>query len=314
MNKSFTLIEILVVIVIIGIISAFILVGMSSITNGANIAKSQAFVNSINNSLLLARVSQWKLDEVSSTTTSDSWGTNTGTLKDAVACSFVAPYKCPQSVTSGCPSNNCLSFDGTDDYVDFGSDISLSMGDEDQTVSLWVKFDNASAPKHESLIYCGGAGTGTDKDGYLIRRENGTSRLRCFFSDGSLDYTNGYLSAANTVVGNVWYNIVVVFNRANTVNDNIQAYINGVKQVESVDIHSWTLNVRNYIPTYIGGSASYFAGKLDDIRIYNQAIPLSEINQNYYIGINGLFKNQGISLDDFNQRLVELKSNLANNE
>lgn len=302
------------VIVVIGIISAFIIIGMNSITSSANIAKSQAFVNSINNALLLARVSQWKLDEVSSTTTSDSWGTNTGTLKDAAACSFVVPYRCPQTVTSGCPSGNCLSFDGADDYVDFGSDISLSMGDGDQTVSLWVKFDNALAPKHESLIYCGGAGTGTDKDGYLIRRENGTSSLRCFFSDGSLDYTNDYLSGAGSVVGNVWYNIVVVFNRTNTINDNIQAYINSVKQADSVDISSWTLNVRNSIPTYIGGSSSYLAGKIDDVRIYNQVISMSKINQNYYIGINGLFKNQGISLDEFNQRIVELKSNLANNE
>jgi prepilin-type N-terminal cleavage/methylation domain-containing protein len=44
MNKSFTLIEILVVIVVIGVLSAFILVGMSSITSSANIAKSQAFL------------------------------------------------------------------------------------------------------------------------------------------------------------------------------------------------------------------------------------------------------------------------------
>jgi len=314
MNKSFTLIEILVVIVVIGVLSAFILVGMSSITSSASIAKSQAFVNSINNSLLLARVSQWKLDEVSSTTTSDSWGTNTGTLKDTVACSFVAPYKCPQSVTSGCPSGNCLSFDGTDDYVDFGSDISLSMGDGDQTVSLWAKFDNALAPKHESLIYCGGASTGIDKDGYLIRRENGTSRLRCFFSDGSLDYTNGYLSAAGSVVGNVWYNIVVVFDRANTVNDNIQAYINGVKQTgSSVDISSWTLNVRNSIPTYIGGSSSYLAGKIDDVRIYNQAIPTSQINQNYYAGLNKLLINSSIYVEEFDQRMSEFSGSLADN-
>ncbi len=80
MSKSFTLIEILVVIVVIGVLSAFILVGMSSISSKANIAKSQVFINSIDNSLLTSRVAYWKLDEGAGTTTSDSWGVSLGTL------------------------------------------------------------------------------------------------------------------------------------------------------------------------------------------------------------------------------------------
>ncbi|MFA6374475.1 MAG: prepilin-type N-terminal cleavage/methylation domain-containing protein, partial [Candidatus Paceibacterota bacterium] len=39
MNKSFTLIEILVVIVIIGILSAFIIVSMAGVSDKATIAK-----------------------------------------------------------------------------------------------------------------------------------------------------------------------------------------------------------------------------------------------------------------------------------
>jgi len=48
-EKSFTLIEILVVIVVTGILSSFVLVGMSSITNDARIAKVKAFANSVRN-------------------------------------------------------------------------------------------------------------------------------------------------------------------------------------------------------------------------------------------------------------------------
>jgi len=57
MNKSFTLIEILVVIVVIGILSAFVLVGMSSITSSANIAKVQAFINSMDNAIIRKSIS-----------------------------------------------------------------------------------------------------------------------------------------------------------------------------------------------------------------------------------------------------------------
>jgi len=73
MSNSFTLIEILVVIVIIGILSAFILVGMSSITNSANIAKGKAFADSTRNSLLGNLKAEIKLDEGTGQNIGDSW-------------------------------------------------------------------------------------------------------------------------------------------------------------------------------------------------------------------------------------------------
>ena len=84
MSKSFTLIEILVVIVIIGILSAFIIVSMVGVSDKARIAKSQAFANSLRNSLLINLVSEWKLNDGSGTTASDSWSANTGTLTNFV--------------------------------------------------------------------------------------------------------------------------------------------------------------------------------------------------------------------------------------
>src|SRR5574344_2332815 len=80
-NKSFTLIELLVVIVIIGILAGVIIVSTSSSISKANIAKVKVFENSIQNELGANMVSRWKLDEIiSTTTTPDAWGNNTGTL------------------------------------------------------------------------------------------------------------------------------------------------------------------------------------------------------------------------------------------
>ena len=102
-KKSFTLIEILVVIVVIGILSAFILVGMSSISSKANIARSQAFANSLDNALLLSRTSQWKLDG----NINDSWGINTGTWYGATGGNNLAVnYRS----SSECVSGQCLDF------------------------------------------------------------------------------------------------------------------------------------------------------------------------------------------------------------
>ena len=121
MNKSFTLIEILVVIVVIGIISSFIIVGLSSVSDKANIAKGQAFSNSLRNSLLMNLVSEWKLDEGTGSTTLDSWGSNTGTLGTSTIGDAAEP-----TWTTDCVSGKCLSFDGTDDYVDCGNPDNLN--------------------------------------------------------------------------------------------------------------------------------------------------------------------------------------------
>jgi len=62
------------------------------------------------------------------------------------------------------------------------------------------------------------------------------------------------------------------------------------------------------------GGYGYLAALLDDVKIYNEVIPAFQIQQNYFIGINKLLKNNGIVLGEYNKKLVELKNNLANNE
>jgi len=306
MNKSFTLIEILVVIVVIGILSAFILVGMNSISNSANIAKGQAFANSVRNSLLINLVSEWKLDGNGN----DSWGTNNGTWSGTTVPNTLANYR----PASECVSGQCLDFDGADDIVDCGNNSTLSMGTRDHTVSFWVNFDNATAPQYEVLIGCGCSSWIVGQDGYWVYRSINNNHLSSIFTDGLAVPIGGTLSAPGTLVANTWYNIVVVFDRDATA----YAYINSKLQTGySSDIHLQNTDVANTTTFKIGAypSPSYrFAGRMDDVKIYHAIVSSFQINENYYSGINKLFKNNGIALDEFNQRLVELKSDIANNE
>jgi len=290
MNKSFTLIEILVVIVVIGVLSAFILVGMSSITSSANIAKSQAFVNSMDNSLLLARVSQWKLDEVvGSTTANDSWGTNTGTL------SGTAPLA--QFQTSGCPSNNCLSFDGTDDYVNCGNASDFNVTTGNFSVVAWVN------PRTISGQFAVGKGsTGTRQ--WRLQQWNGYWE---FIAADSVGGTSSG-TADPLVKINTWYHIVGI--KSGT---KLYFYFNGVLQTRTGTL-TGDSNVNAADKSVNIGRTNegfYFNGLIDDVRFYNQAIPTSEIQQNYYLGLNNLYKNNGITLNEFNQRLAQLKNNLV---
>lgn len=303
-KQAFTLIELLVVIAIIGILSSLIVVSMSGIAQKANIAKSQIFSNSLKNSLLLNLVSEWRLDENTGGTTSDSWsGGSTGTL--------VGPTHLPTWTNSDCVDGSCLQFDGIDDYVNFGNKSSLSMKLGDATVSFWVKFNNDTAPQRESLIVCGGVGSGVGYGGYWIARWSGTGQLWGTFSDGSATYLSDNLSSSTSLKGNTWYNIVVVYTRASSV----QAYINGAKQTGySLAISAQPGSVQNWMNfeagSYdVGTSLHHLVGKMDDIHIYNAATTISQIKEQYYIGLNNLLINGGIDSKEYLSRINQMAIN-----
>jgi len=306
MNKSFTLIEILVVIVVIGVLSAFIFVGMSSITSSANIAKVQVFTNSLDNSLLLARVSQWKLDQINGTspaTTPDSWNLNTGTLMDGAdnTCVFGSSPECPQPVTSGCVSGSCLFFDGSNDYVDCGNDLSLSVSNV-ITISAWIKVSGFSTTRRIVTKFDNNDGT---YDGYSMMVYSGGTLLQIYKLG-----TGNDAGIAHNVPLNVFSCITYVYDGTNK-----KLYMDGVyigqaaAGATSIGTTATTLRIGG---TFSG--AQPFYGIIDDVRIYNQVLSTSQIQQNYYVGISKLFKNNEITLNEFNQRIVELKNNIVNNE
>jgi len=291
MNKSFTLIEILVVIVVIGIISSFIIIGLSSVSDKAKIAKSQAFINSVDNSLLLSRVSNWKLDG----NANDSWGVNNGTL--------VGPTHLPVLKTgSDCVSGSCYSFDGTEDYINCGNDEtlkSLSRANQDSTWSMWFK------------AIVGGEMIGKYSP-FQFRTYN--SKLASYIYNGSSHLIGGPWEGNKNVLDNKWHNAVFIIDR----DKNFLVYLDGSQDGLPVDISShssenWTESSNLYIGVRDPG-AGFFNGLIDEVKIYNQTISVLNINQEYYSGINKLFKNYEFGLNEFNQRLTELKYNLSKNK
>lgn len=313
-QKSFTLIEILVVIVVIGVLSAFILVGMSSITNSANIAKGKAFFNSMDNSMLLDRVSQWKLDVInypSNDQTPDSWGTNTCTLEDTTACSFTGTLKCPQPVTSGCPSGNCLSFDGIDDYIDCGNGASLNP-DYSFTIAAWFNVHGFSAQSNNSIVDRYHAGGANDKKGYKLYAYSGTpSYFLGAAGDGTANLVFVGSQTYSPISLDKWYYGVMTHSYAAT-NGSLKLYLNGeLKDTKTINGYTKFPSTNGLkIGTYVywpSVSNFIFNGLIDDVQIYSQTIPAFQIHQNYYIGLNNLLLNNGIGAIEYTNRLAEVK-------
>jgi len=304
MNKSFTLIEILVVIVVVGIISAFILVGVSSISNKANVAKGQAFVDSLDNALLMSRISNWKLDE----NTNDSWGTNTGTWYGAGGGSNLSVnYKS----SSDCVSNQCLDFDGTDDYVDYG-DILRPSRNNNRTYSFWMN------PRSFSGIIFGSGNMWQSAGGYSKFHVISSTEIQI-----SYDILNSpYRVTFNCPVDRFkWNYFTVSFDSiSSSSNVTIKLYKNGSFISSSTQARRTSAG---YNIAFIIGAVNndsddhkiwFFNGQIDDFRVYDSLVSSQKIRENYFSGFNNLYENKELTKIEYHKRIGELKSNLSNNE
>ena len=286
MNKSFTLIEILVVIVVIGILSALILVGTNSITSSASITKYKAFSESLRNSLLTNLVSEWKLDG----SASDSWGTNNGTLNNFSGSPYV----------SSCPSGQCVQFDGVDDYISINDHDTLDIVNE-ITIEAWVNLEEVTGG-YAGRIIIGKGGAYTDPYGVWTSQSAG-SIMAMITIGGAASYG----SSTNINLKNGWHLVGEIYNGSKlySIYDGRILYIKDL--TGNIDINANNLTINS---TSVDRKVK---GYIDMVRIYNKAQSSAQIKQKYYIGLSNLFKKDLISLGEFNQRISELKNNLTQN-
>jgi prepilin-type N-terminal cleavage/methylation domain-containing protein len=278
MCKSFTLIEILVVIVVIGIISSFIVIGISSISDKANISKGKIFIDSVENNLLLNRISYWKLDGNGN----DSWGINNLTVNGVTE-------------DGSCVSGSCYFFDGTTaDYLIINPINNFPV--DQFSISVWVNSSNAST-EGSMVSYAS-----THSDNELL-----------FYLYGSTISIYAVFQATGfTVNDGKWHNIF--FTWRNT-DGSVRFYKDGgLLSSNTLSIGNTMINGGSLVfgqeQDNIGGgfsSTQAFLGKMDEIKIYNMFLSSSMVKENYYSDLNKLYKNNSTVLEEFKRKVVELK-------
>ncbi len=217
----------------------------------------------------------WTLDETSGSSIADSTGTNTGTWTDG------ANNDVTEETVAG-QINTALSFDETDDIVTVPHHASLDINTA-YTVSGWVYFDSSAAasPKRPSLISkndTGGWGSGwvigrTSGGGDII---GGNIRLAVQHdrnsSSPNADYS-GWVYPVDT------WNYVTITWDGNTVNYYLNAAL--------VDTGTITIPPDTGAGDLLIGYGRsnwytrYHAGRIDDLRIYDRALPLLQIQELY---------------------------------
>ena len=163
-----------------------------------------------------------------------------------------------------------LWFDGVNDYIDCGNDVSLNPTNA-VTVETWIKLDAASEGKTSSIPII------RRNDAYLLRRDgvvNG-GYFSFFIYDGT-SWELGVNSGFSPAFG-VWYHIIGTYD-----GQHVKIYVNGRLKGSSVRNGAMPLNGNN---TVIGfWNTDYFPGLIDEVRVYNQALSAEEIKNLYFAG------------------------------
>jgi len=166
------------------------------------------------------------------------------------------------SLTTNSQTNYCLSFDGTNDYVNIGSSLP-NVGDF--TLECWVKISSTATGTNYLLGSNNGACIGN-----LLQYNVSTNTLSFYERPGcsgvSVDYT---VSLAD----NTWHHVAAVRSGS-----SLYLYVDG-KQVgtgtayNNAVMTSFRIGSRNAI---------YYKGLTDEVRIWNVARTATQIKSGMY--------------------------------
>ncbi|HZV68439.1 MAG TPA: LamG-like jellyroll fold domain-containing protein, partial [Saprospiraceae bacterium] len=168
--------------------------------------------------------------------------------------------------------NVALQFDGVDDYVSAAS----FQRPATMTVEAWLKVSNNTA-----------------FDQVVGWSNNTNYYARCFVQNGSLWYTeysgptNNYQQLGSWFIGdNNWHHVALV--RNGTGSGNVTIYVDGVLRLTGTVNQTFTTDdFRIGAFKWLGNEADFFAGSMDELRIWNTARTLTEINANMNVDLFG---------------------------
>jgi len=218
----------------------------------------------------------WTLDEGAGPTAADSSGQgNNGTL-----------FNYPGGGVSwgGGHSGSALQFDGATGYVAVPNTMgalnatNLPHIDGAQTISWWMNFA-APPPDFETVIG--------------LANSSGTSAVQAGFSSGTMDVRQSggqVLVAAPIPSANAWHHYVYTYDGSPGVPGTHRLYIDGALASGTGAIPTSTVAAQTgtvaslQFGRWVGGF-EYYKGALDEVRIYNRALSLPEIQGLYHVPV-----------------------------
>ena len=167
---------------------------------------------------------------------------------------------------------NGLTFDGVNDYVNLGNPTALRLTGS-MTISAWV---NASVFPADDAAVVSKRASGEVGFQLDLTKDRGprTIGFKLTNSSGGAMFRYG----ATTLQANTWYHITGVYDAAA---QSLHVYLNGVLDDGALQGTVTATQQNSTANVNIGRRAARtgfeFAGRIDDVRIYNRALSLTEI-------------------------------------
>ena len=168
-------------------------------------------------------------------------------------------------------SNAQITLNGTDDYIDLGSDVSISPDNQGWTTEYWFNTNSASTLQHFNSA---------END------EFNANWLAILSSKLAVwNRSPGYWKYGSTQFSsNTWYQAVFICDAGGT---NMRFYVNGEAEGGDHVGNVWTASYSSLDVRYIGkyeyngGHSRYFNGEINAVKIYDRALTAAEVLQNF---------------------------------
>jgi hypothetical protein len=164
-------------------------------------------------------------------------------------------------------NNGSIVFDGVNDYGTLGNTVILDAGNIGSSFSSWWKYL--------------GQGSGNDRRGFVLEsanfhysllvNTNGTLGVHINTTNNSTQYIPGFLPNVGE-----WYYSSVVWDGSSLI-----VYINNTEVGRRTQTGTSRIVENLRIGTYRDNNNRWWMGNISLIQIYNRALTLEEIQQNY---------------------------------
>ena len=202
-------------------------------------------------------VAHWKLDETAGSSAADASGNgHTGTLTRMSGVSW----------TTG-QIDGALEFDGFNDYVSVSS---VSVPTTAFSFALWFRPDSNWSAGSSKQRFFDWTGSSPSRP-YWTFGNNNDGKIGLHVNIDGISYDDINTSTTSWTSG-TWYHLAVTWNGT-----DFKVYMNGLQ--EGPDVTHSGSHMSN-TGLHIGQNTSnseHFAGRLDDVRIYNYALSPTEI-------------------------------------
>lgn len=283
---GFTLIEIMIAMTVLVVLTGIIItmVVQSGAKSQADLLKVKIFSGTVKSKLAQNITGDWIFSENTGNSLYDTsdYG-NTATKTGGT-----------WATGADCVTDSCLLFNGSSDYIDFN--YAPAIGTGEFTIGCWFKSDVTA---DWQFLLNKQYTTGGRFDLYLSAA--GTQLY--YFVQGA----GGTITNNITVENNKWYYIVLTREGG-----KIKLYLDGILASDVSDTAGdIALNGNYFFGRQANAAQRWFKGYLDDVSMYDDGMTISQLKENYLVGLDKLLTKGGVTEQEYNQRVAALEKQTA---